>query len=223
VSNALEGQPFEQPPARLMRRLLSQLNQKGISDQRVLDAISRIPRHLFVEPDFQQRAYEDEALPIRESQTISQPSIVALMTQLVAMRSSLKSVLEIGTGCGYQTAVLASIFSRVCTVERIRSLGVDASQRLRNLGIRNVEYQHGDGFVGWRERAPFDAIIVTAAAAEVPKLLLEQLAPNGILVIPVGEESKEQRLRVYRKQLGEILIDDVITVKFVPLLRGVSA
>lgn len=219
----LEGQAFEQPPARLVQRLLNQLNQKGITDQRVLDAISRTPRHLFLGPAFRQRAYEDEALPIRESQTISQPFIVALMTQLVASRRSLKSVLEVGTGCGYQTAILSTIFSRVCTVERIRSLSVEASERLRSLGIRNIEYQHGDGFVGWRDRAPFDAIIVTAAASEVPKLLLEQLGPSGILVIPVGEDPEEQRLRVYRKQLGEILMDDVIPVKFVPLLRGVSA
>ncbi len=219
----LERQLLEQPPARLVQRLIRQLEQKGIDDKRVLDAISRVPRHLFVDPALRQRAYEDEALPIRESQTISQPFIVALMTQLVVARRSLKSVLEIGTGCGYQTAVLSLLFSRVCTVERIRSLSVDASQRLRSMGIRNVEYQHGDGFVGWRDRAPFDAIVVTAAAAEVPKLLLEQLAPDGILVIPVGEESGEQSLRIYRKQLGEVVVDDIIPVRFVPMLRGVSA
>ena len=219
----MQGQLLEQAPQRMAQRLVNQLRQKGISDERVLDVIAQVPRHQFVDPALQQRAYEDEALPISKSQTISQPFIVALMTQLAATRRSLKSVLEIGTGCGYQTAILSRIFSRVCTVERIRSLSVEAQERLRKLGIRNVEFQHGDGFVGWRDRAPFDAILVTAAAGEVPKLLLEQLAPDGVLVIPVGEESDDQQLRVYRKQLGEFVIDDVIPVRFVPLLRGLSA
>lgn len=219
----MQGKILEQAPPRLVQRLTQQLRQKGINDDRVLSQISLVPRHLFVDPALRQRAYEDEALPISESQTISQPFIVALMTQLAASRRSLKSVLEIGTGCGYQTSILSGIFSRVCTVERIRSLSIEAQERLRNLGIRNIEFQHGDGFVGWRDRAPFDAILVTAAAAEVPKLLLDQLAPDGILVIPVGDEGAEQKLRVYRKQLGEVVVDDVIPVRFVPLLRGLSA
>jgi len=218
----LEVEYPEAPPVRAMQRLIEQLTQKGISDPRVLGAMCRLPRHVFVEPAFKQRAYEDEALPIGENQTISQPSVVALMTQLVASRRSLKSVLEIGTGCGYQTAILAQIFSRVCTVERIRSLSQTAAARLKNLGLRNIEFQHGDGFVGWRDRAPFDAIVVTAAAQEVPKLLLEQLAPGGVLVIPVGSHPENQKLRLYRKQLGDVVVEDVTPVKFVPLLRGVS-
>ena len=145
------------------------------------------------------------------------------MSQLICARRSLKSVLEIGTGCGYQTAVLSKLFSRVCTIERIRSLSRGAADRLKSIGVRNVEFQHGDGFVGWRDRAPFDAIIVTAAADQVPQRLLEQLAPDGILTMPVGHQEEGQSLTVIKKVLGEQLVEQVCPVKFVPLLRGVTA
>ena len=213
----------EAVPVRQIEKLITQLAEQGIRDQRVLDAIARVPRHLFVDQALRYRAYEDVALPINESQTISQPFVVALMSQLICARRSHKSVLEIGTGCGYQTAVLSSLFSRVCTIERIRSLSQGAAQRLKSIGVRNVEFQHGDGFVGWRDRAPFDAIIVTAAADQVPKLLLEQLAPDGVLVLPLGSQADTQQLTVIKKVLGENLTEEVCPVKFVPLLRGVSA
>lgn len=213
----------ERPPVRQVEKLIKTLYDGGVRDERVLAAISRVPRHVFVDPALRYRAYEDVALPISESQTISQPSVVALMTEKIAARRSLKSVLEIGTGCGYQTAILSQLFNRVCTIERIRSLSMSASARLKALGIRNVEFQHGDGFLGWRERAPFDAIIVTAAADEPPRLLLDQLASDGVIVLPVGGQSDVQSLTVVRKVLGETLFDEVCPVKFVPLLRGVRA
>ncbi|RZV50486.1 MAG: protein-L-isoaspartate(D-aspartate) O-methyltransferase, partial [Pseudomonadales bacterium] len=154
-------------------RLVDALQAKGVTNPLVLEALRAVPRHLFVEDALQYRAYEDSALPIGQAQTISQPYIVGVMTQaLFSSTRPMNSVLEIGTGCGYQTAVLAELAKRVCTVERIRSLQQPSEQRLRSLGYRNIEYRHGDGFVGWRERGPFDGIMVTAAASEIPKMLV---------------------------------------------------
>lgn len=204
-------------------RLIDKLAGQGIVNQAVLEAMRNTPRHIFLEEALAHKAYEDTALPIGQNQTISQPFIVALMTQALFSRSRVENILEIGTGCGYQTAVLAQLACRVCTMERIRSLQEGAEQRLRTLGLRNIEYRHGDGFVGWKERAPFDGIIVTAAAPEVPKMLLAQLAVGGRMVVPVGEEAGSQYLRVIRKTGVEVLEEDILPVRFVPLLRGVQA
>jgi protein-L-isoaspartate(D-aspartate) O-methyltransferase len=207
-------------------RLITRLAEQGISNLQVLDVMRHTPRHLFLDEALSHRAYEDTALPIGQNQTISQPYIVALMTQIaVGDRSDanpLGVVLEVGTGCGYQTAVLAQLANRVCTLERIRTLQVSAEQRLRELSLRNIEYRHGDGFVGWKDRAPFDAIIVTAAASEVPAMLLKQLAMGGRMVIPIGSD-QQQSLRVIHKTSEECVDEEVIPVKFVPLRRGLIA
>lgn len=207
-------------------RLITRLAEQGIGNLQVLDVIRHTPRHLFLDEALAHRAYEDTALPIGQNQTISQPYIVALMTQIALGNHNdanpLGAVLEVGTGCGYQTAVLAQVARRVCTLERIRSLQIAAEQRLRELGFRNIEYRHGDGFVGWKARAPFDAIIVTAAASEVPSMLLEQLGVGGRMVIPIGTD-EQQSLRVIQKTSDECLEEEVIPVKFVPLRRGLIA
>lgn len=207
-------------------RLVRRLSDKGISHLEVLEAIRRTPRHVFLDEALAHRAYDDEALPIGKNQTISQPYIVALMTELVlgstVALGGLDTVLEVGTGCGYQTAVLAQLAKRVCTIERIGSLQAGAESRLRELGFRNIEYRHGDGFVGWKERAPFSAIIVAAGATDIPQMLVDQLAVNGKLVLPVGE-GEQQALRVISKTASGIVAEDVIKVKFVPLRRGVIA
>jgi len=206
---------------RARERLIELLMSKGITNKKVLKAIAAIPRHLFLEQALQHRAYEDAALPIGQSQTISQPFIVALMTQAAFVGSRVENVLEVGTGCGYQTAVLAQLAKRVCTVERIGSLQQSAEQRLRSLGFRNIEYRHGDGFVGWKDRAPFDAIVVTAGAPEVPKMLLAQLAMGGRLVIPVGPQGNQQLMAI--RKTGDTWTEENLSpVKFVPLLRGLS-
>lgn len=205
---------------RTRNRLVTWLSEQGITHGGVLEAVKNTPRHLFLDEALAHRAYEDSALPIGQSQTISQPYIVALMTQAAFAGSKTETVLEIGTGCGYQTAILAQLAKRVCTIERIRSLQAPAEQRLRQLGFRNIEYRHGDGFVGWKDRAPFDAIVVTAAAVDVPKMLLAQLALGGRLIIPVGEEGNQQ-LRVIRKTGADWLNETLTDVRFVPLMRGV--
>lgn len=206
---------------RARKRLLELLAHKGITNRKVLRAIANTPRHLFLEPALQHRAYEDTALPIGQNQTISQPYIVALMSQAAFASSKVESVLEVGTGCGYQTAVLAQLAKRVCTIERIGSLQQGAEQRLRQLGFRNIEYRHGDGFVGWKDRAPFDAIIVTAGAAETPKMLLAQLSLGGRLVIPVGPQGNQQLLAI-RKTGNTWVEENLAPVRFVPLLRGLT-
>ncbi len=203
-------------------RLITRLSEQGIRSVEVLEVIRSTPRHLFIEEALAHRAYEDSALPIGQNQTISQPYIVALMTEVLLSQGPLDSVLEIGTGCGYQTAVLAQLVKRVNTMERIRSLQEGAEQRLRSLGLRNIEYRHGDGYVGWRNRAPFDGIILTAAPREVPKMLLEQLAPGGRLVLPVGEDG-QQSLQVISKSASGFTSESLMEVRFVPLQSGVMA
>ena len=208
---------------RPLEKLLAQLQRNGIADARVLQAVAETPRHLFVDPALRYQAYDDVALPISDSQTISQPTVVARMSEVICARRSLKSVLEVGAGCGYQTMILSRLFSRVCTIERIRTLSFAARERLKALDVRNVEFQHGDGFLGWRERAPFDAIIVTAAVTEPPPLLISQMAADGIMVMPLGDQNSVQRLTVFKRVLGEQLVEEVGDVRFVPLLRGLSA
>ena len=204
---------------RTRERLVSRLRDEGIADEDVLDAIRNVPRHLFVDEALESRAYEDVALPIGMGQTISQPFIVALMTQAVIAAPRPSNVLEIGTGCGYQTAVLASLVKRVYTVERIELLFTRARRRLRALKVDNVWYKHDDGNAGWAECGPFDAVLVTAAPARLPEQLVGQLAVGGRLVIPVGDPHR-QRLKVFTRTGSGVDEDTIADVSFVPMLRG---
>jgi protein-L-isoaspartate(D-aspartate) O-methyltransferase len=204
---------------RTRNRLVERLREKGIRNEKVLDVIGNTPRHLFVDEALASRAYEDTALPIGYNQTISQPFIVAVMTDLV-VRSKPKKVLEIGTGSGYQAAVLAPLVEKVYTVERIEPLASQARQRFRKLGIRNVRASYSDGTEGLPEFAPYDAIITTAAAEEIPEALLEQLSPHGgRLIIPVGGRSR-QTLVVVTRNDNVFEREDLDPVIFVPLLTG---
>jgi protein-L-isoaspartate(D-aspartate) O-methyltransferase len=197
-----------------------QLESRGISDGRVLDAMRKVPRHLFVPEPLRRFAYEDHPLPIGLEQTISQPYIVALMTQLARVASG-DTVLEIGTGSGYQAAVLAVLAKRVYTIEYLAPLGEAAQKRLAELGYLNVEVKIGDGYHGWPEHQPFDAILVTAASEEVPQALIDQLKPGGRLVIPVGPQADTQMLQVLEKGAGgKISRRNTIPVRFVPFVKG---
>jgi protein-L-isoaspartate(D-aspartate) O-methyltransferase len=200
-------------------RLIMQLRQSGIVDTRVLSAIERVPRELFVPAPFQDQAYENRALPIGHAQTLSQPEVVAIMTQTLAAGSRHK-VLEIGTGSGYQAAVLSLLCRRLYTIERHKPLLSEAEARLLSLRRHNVTTRHGDGSLGWKEQAPFDRIMVTAAAAEVPQTLLGQLAVGGTLVVPVGpERGNQDSIRVTRTETG-FEHERVCGVRFVPLISG---
>ncbi len=206
-------------------RLVQRLREQGIADERVLRAIGFLPRHQFIDEALASRAYEDTALPIGLGQTISQPWVVARMTEALIERplpsnAMPKRVLEIGTGSGYQAAVLATLGMQVFTVERIDELLRDARRRFRQLGL-DVRSRHDDGRLGWAEHAPFDAIIVTAGGAALEAPLLEQLAPGGTLVAPVGGSSAQRLLRLRREADG-IQQDDLGAVVFVPLLAGVQ-
>lgn len=204
-------------------RLLMKLRTCGINDTNVLAAMESIPRERFVEDMFTEHAYEDTALPIASGQTISQPTIVAWMTQALEL-SPRMSVLEIGTGSGYQAAILAKLARRVYTIERHRDLLAQAEERFRNLKLTNIVTKRGDGSKGWKEAAPFERIIVTAAASEVPAALLEQLAPGGIMVIPVGNSVADQiLLRVRKDEAGEISTQHLMHVRFVPLVEDKPA
>jgi protein-L-isoaspartate(D-aspartate) O-methyltransferase len=201
--------------------MVQRLGDLGISNLRVLEALLHMPRHLFVDEAFAHRAYEDVALPIAFNQTISQPYIVARMTEvLLASMPEQPRILEIGTGCGYQTAVLARLVQHVYSIERIAPLLERTRTRFRNLKILNVTLKCADGSFGWSQHAPFDGIIITAAAPVVPEALLKQLSPSGTLVLPEG--GKVQKLRVYRKQGETLVVDDLEEARFVPLLGGVE-
>ena len=199
-------------------RLIRRLREEGIQDERVLDAIRNVPRHRFVDEALSSRAYEDTALPIGHGQTISQPYVVALMTQALIAGGRPKKVLEIGTGSGYQTAVLSSLADEIYSVERIESLMKQARKLLREIGCRNVQVRLSDGTWGWKEHAPYDGIIVTAAPATVPSALLEQLAPVGRLVIPVGGPSMQELMLVQQTEKGPSM-ERLELVNFVPLVR----
>jgi protein-L-isoaspartate(D-aspartate) O-methyltransferase len=199
-------------------RLIQRLREEGIRDERVLEAILHVPRHVFVDEALASRAYEDTALPIGHGQTISQPYIVALMTQALIAGGRLKKVLEVGTGSGYQTAVLAGLVDEIYSVERLEPLMKLARKRLREIGCRNVHIKLSDGSWGWKEHAPYDGIIVTAAPAAVPPALLEQLAPGGRLVIPVGGPTMQELLLVQQTDKGPIQ-ERLELVNFVPLVR----
>jgi protein-L-isoaspartate(D-aspartate) O-methyltransferase len=204
---------------RTRERLISRLREKGIVDMRVLDVILATPRHLFLDEALAHRAYEDTSLPIGFNQTISQPYTVARMTEALLAGGPLQSVLEVGTGSGYQTAVLAQLVEQLYSVERIRPLQEKARSRLQRLKLYNVMLRHSDGGMGWPEKGPFDGILVTAAPAEVPPELLEQLAPGGRLVIPVGGDLQQLKL-VIRNSDGSFTTEVLEGVKFVPLLSG---
>lgn len=200
-------------------RLVMELRSRGIVDAQVLGAMEKTPRELFVHEQFQDHAYEDVALPIEHGQTISQPYVVALMTERLEL-SGREKVLEIGTGSGYQAAILSRLARRVFTMERHRPLVREAEQRFAALRLGNIITLFGDGTKGWPEQAPFDRIIVTAASHEVPAVLLDQLAPGGILVLPVGGEYEDQKLiRVRRTESGDET-EELAWVRFVPLVAG---
>jgi protein-L-isoaspartate(D-aspartate) O-methyltransferase len=200
-----------------MQTLLTQLRQQGIQDERLLRAIEAVPRERFVDEALEHKAYENTALPIGSGQTISQPYMVARMTELLNLTPTSR-VLEIGTGSGYQTAILAHLVQHVCSVERIKGLQWQAKRRLKQLDLHNISTRHGDGWQGWASRGPFDAIIVTAAPPEIPPALMEQLDDGGILVLPVGEQA--QILKRIQRQGNEFTIDIVEAVRFVPLVKG---
>lgn len=205
---------------RTRARMVERLRAQGIADEVVLAAMGVVPRHIFVEEALASRAYEDVALPIGFGQTISQPYTVARMTELARNGRDLTRVLEIGTGCGYQAAILAKLAKEVVTIERIAPLIARARKNLRELRLYNVKVKYGDGSLGLPELAPFDAIVVTAAATHIPQQLLMQLAVGGRLVMPLGTDS--QRLTVVERTVHGFQQSDLEDVKFVPLLPGVA-
>ncbi len=218
---------FAKNYATLRRKMVrNQIEARGIHNPQVLAVMRKVERHLFVKPQYLNVAYQDGALPIDSDQTISQPYIVALMTDLLKLTSTSK-VLEIGTGCGYQTAVLAELARDVYSVEIIPGLVESATTRLKALNYRNIHLKNGDGYYGWREHAPYDAVLVAAAPTDVPERLIQQLKPGGRMVIPVG--GSEQNLLLIRKRLqtGENSVQslettEIISVRFVPMTDGLN-
>ncbi|QBH97091.1 protein-L-isoaspartate(D-aspartate) O-methyltransferase [Limnobaculum zhutongyuii] len=206
-------------PSKRMQTLLKQLVGQGIRDERVLQAIASVPRELFIDEALSHQAYDNTALPIGAGQTISQPYMVAKMTELLKLTENSK-VLEIGTGSGYQTAVLAELVQHVYSVERIKSLQWQAKRRLKQLDLHNVSTRHGDGWEGWPVRGPFDAIIVTAAPDEIPPSLMTQLADGGRLVLPVGEQRQSQLLQLVQRYGDKLMVDTIEMVRFVPMVKG---
>lgn len=200
-----------------MFNLLEQLRKQGICDKRLLYAIETVPRERFVDEALQHKAYENTALPIGSGQTISQPYTVARMTELLELTPESR-VLEIGTGSGYQTAILAQLVEHVFSVERIKGLQWQAKRRLKQLDLHNISTRHGDGWEGWPARGPFDAIIVTAAPSEIPQNLLLQLEEGGLMILPVGE--KHQTLQRVRRRGDEFIVETIEVVRFVPLVKG---
>ena len=202
-------------------RLVQRLREQGISNLAVLDRIRNVPRHIFVDEALGSRAYEDTALPIGFGQTISQPYIVARMTEALIEFGAVDKVLEVGTGCGYQTAVLAPLVGKIYSVERIAPLVERAKQRLTELEIKNVKLKHGDGILGWKSIAPFDAILVAAAPLTVPEALLQQLRVGGRLIVPIGPEGEQELIRFTRRE-QKIDRASLGPVAFVPLLGGIA-
>ncbi|CAH9053245.1 Protein-L-isoaspartate O-methyltransferase [Pseudoalteromonas holothuriae] len=198
--------------------LALQLKELGVADEQVLDVLERTPRHVFVDDVLKHKSYENTALPIGQGQTISQPYIVAKMTEVLLQIGVKGKVLEIGTGSGYQSAILAQLFDEVCSVERIKSLQWQAKRRLHSLDLYNVTMKHGDGWQGWSSKAPFAGIIVTAAAKTVPEALLSQLEDNGALIVPLGEQ--EQQLTLFVRKGSQFIEHRLAPVRFVPLVAG---
>ncbi len=203
--------------------LIMALRRQGIRDKRVLNAIERVPRETFINASFRKQAYEDHALPIECGQTISQPFVVAYMTEQLQVTDRMK-VLEVGTGSGYQAAVLSKLCRRVYTIERYRTLLKDAVKRFEELHLHNITAKVGDGAEGWPEQAPFDRIIVTAAAPAVPQKLVEQLKPGGLMIVPVGTpggRGEQNLVRIARTEEG-VKREELLPVRFVPLVEGVA-
>ena len=206
---------------RTRNRLVVRLREQGISDEKVLGVINEIPRHLFVDEALAHRAYEDTSLPIGFNQTISQPYVVAKMTEALVCGPPIKKVLEIGTGSGYQTAILAQLVEEVFSVERISGLIKRARRILGDIGYRNISFKHADGSLGWESQAPFDSIIITASPRTIPESLLNQLRDNGSVIAPVGDGNK-QDLVLFKKTGVDFTRTILEPVKFVPLLAGTS-
>ncbi len=201
-------------------RLLMELRQQGITNKEVLAAIERVPREAFVPESFKDRAYENIALPIGFGQTISQPAVVAFMSQKIVPNRKAK-ILEIGTGSGYQAAILSKLFRRVYTIERYRELARSAEKRFRELRLNNIVPLWGDGTKGWAEQSPFDRIILTAGLEAIPSSLFDQLAVDGLIIAPVGQSNEEQKLVCYRKTIEGISSEDLWGVRFVPVVNGI--
>jgi protein-L-isoaspartate(D-aspartate) O-methyltransferase len=215
-SLGLAGQEGDVYEKKRRRMVTEQLASRDISDPRVLEVMGKIPRHLFVSPAYRDLAYEDYPLPIGEQQTISQPYIVALMTQCLGLKGG-ERVLEIGTGSGYQAAVLSALAGQVLSIEIHESLAALAARTLSQLGYKNVQIKSGDGYLGWPEMAPFDAIIVTCAAGHVPPALFEQLREGGRLIIPIGSTLAGQTLTLVTKEKGKPRQTRILGVRFVPM------
>ncbi len=208
--------------ARTRTRLVERLRAEGIKNEELLKIIGLTPRHLFIDEGLSHRAYEDTALPIGMGQTISQPYIVARMTEMLMETGSMNKVLEIGTGCGYQTSILGKVAKTVFTVERIRALHMQARKTLTGIGQHNIQYLFADGFNGWHQYAPFDGIIVTAAPPSIPEKLVSQLADGGRMMIPVGSTESSQDLILVQRKGTKIEETFIEKVKFVPLVSGVA-
>jgi protein-L-isoaspartate(D-aspartate) O-methyltransferase len=205
--------------ARTRERLIQRLREQGIRDEAVLARFRDLPRHEFVDEALATRAYEDNALPIGLGQTISQPYVVARMTEAL-LEHAPRKILEIGTGCGYQTAVLSPLVHSIYSIERIGALLDRARQRFKDLQLRNITVRHGDGFKGWNAHAPYDAILMAAAPQSIPRMVLDQLSPNGgRLVAPVGPDGRQELIRVTRKG-DELITERLGIVSFVPLVKG---
>src|SRR5580693_7593115 len=207
--------------ARTRDRLVQRLRDQGITNPAVLDRVRNVPRHIFVDEALGSRAYEDTALPIGYGQTISQPYIVARMTEALLQAGPADNVLEVGTGCGYQSAVLAPLVARLNTIERIAPLLTRARERLKELGIRNIRFRHGDGALGWKSHAPYDGILVAAAPLTVPDALIKQLKLGGRVVVPIGPEGEQELVRLTRRE-QRIEREPLGPVAFVPLLGGTA-
>ena len=205
--------------ARTRDRLVQRLREQGIRNAEVLERVRTVPRHIFVDEALASRAYEDTALPIGFGQTISQPYIVARMTEALLEGGPLRNVLEIGTGCGYQTAVLSALVGKLYTIERVEPLLRRAKERAKELGLKNLRFRHGDGSLGWPAYAPFDGILVAAAPLRVPEALLEQLAIGGRLIMPIGPEGRQELTRFIRRE-QKIDRQTLGPVAFVPLVGG---
>jgi len=212
-SHVLSSDLYEKKREEMVRY---DIEARGIKDKKVLNAMLKVKRHLFVDTSLMDKAYNDHPLPIGEGQTISQPYIVALMTEAASLKGS-ERVLEIGTGSGYQAAILAEIVKEVYTIEINRKIYEMASRRLDEMGYKNIKVRHGDGYQGWKEYAPFDVIMVTAAAKHIPPPLLEQLKEGGRLIIPLGNTLFHQNLTVVRKEKGRAIISEICGVRFVPM------
>jgi protein-L-isoaspartate(D-aspartate) O-methyltransferase len=218
MSPVMASDPYLQKRTQMVQK---DIQGRGVKDPKVLEAMGKIPRHLFVDESFKEKAYADHPLPIGEGQTISQPYVVALMTEALRLRPE-DRVLEIGTGSGYQAAVLADIVKEVYTIEIRKPLAESASKRLQELGYKNIQVKCADGYFGWEEVAPFDAIIVTAASNHIPPSLLKQLKEGGRLIIPVGSTTFHQTLTLVTKEKGDLQVEQLGGIIFVPLIGEVE-